>query len=123
MERSERPKTHIKQTTCAACMEKWKEPLPEPKVSTLTKTYHSQTKTDSLHRISMLIEREQFKLDSHERKYSNLNSKENWVQMGKPMVPTIGSNLFALNVFDLEKIRQEIRKKETQKKLEKFLKQ
>ncbi|KAJ3624112.1 hypothetical protein MTP99_017761 [Tenebrio molitor] len=127
-------KVHLKQTTCPACMEKWKIPLPTPKVCKVAKiTVESGgsservitnpvIKTNSMHRISMLIEREQYKLDTYDRKYTNASNTSNLSQNKKRgSVQRSSLDLVALNVLDLEKIRQEIREKETKKKLEKFL--
>lgn len=119
---------HLKQTTCRACMEKWKIPLPAPKVPAFKKHRHLSfdsmnqpiVKTDSRRRLENLIEKEKFVLNSYDRRYSNLSSMSNQSRR-KSSVQSGSLDLVALNVLDLEKIRHEIREKETQKKLEKFL--
>ncbi|EFA09068.1 uncharacterized protein LOC103314139 isoform X1 [Tribolium castaneum] len=122
-------KVHLKQTTCPACMEKWKIPLPSPKVprykrpssgSTSSEVPQPIIKTDSMRRISNMIEKEQFVLSSYDRRYSNVSSGSNQSRR-KSSVQSGSLDLVALNILDLEKIRHEIREKETQKKLEKFL--
>lgn len=123
----------MKQTKCPACMEKWKIPLPEPKVPAFTpKSAESSQdsieriasarlcKTDSRRRIQNMIEQEQFKLNSYDKRFSNASTTSNPAK--KRVSPETSSlDLVALNILDLEKIRHEIREKETKKKLEKFL--
>lgn len=131
----EEVKYHLKQTTCPACMEKWREPLPSPKVATkLTKNNRQsdkldeeelakvQLKTNSIQRLTALIAQEQFKVSSYDRRYSNSSNSSN-VKIGKKQNNQNREALdfVQLDAFDLEKIRQEIREKEAEKKLEKFL--
>ncbi|XP_030764476.1 uncharacterized protein LOC115888774 isoform X3 [Sitophilus oryzae] len=70
---------HLKQTTCPACMEKYRIPLPTPKtprvkpssVIPLAPGENPDLKTNSQHRLSMLINKEMFKLQSYERRFSS----------------------------------------------------
>ncbi|XP_044252809.1 uncharacterized protein LOC123003849 [Tribolium madens] len=127
---NEEIKVHLKQTTCPACMEKWKIPLPSPKVPRYKRPSSGSPsneqmpqpiiKTDSMRRISNMIEKEQFVLNSYDRRYSNVSSSSGQGRR-KSSVQSGSLDLVALNILDLEKIRHEIREKETQKKLEKFL--
>ena len=67
-----------------------------------------------------MIEQEQFKLNSYDKRFSNASTTSNPAK--KRVSPETSSlDLVALNILDLEKIRHEIREKETKKKLEKFL--
>ncbi|RZB40443.1 uncharacterized protein BDFB_005667 [Asbolus verrucosus] len=128
---------HIKQTTCRACMEKWKVPLPSPKVSKVAKPSLEPSssasgslnnapnvvlRTNSIQRISTMIEREKYKLSSYDRKYSNSSNISNLNQNKRSRSSQSGSmEAMDLSVLDLEKVRQAVREKETKKKLEKFL--
>ncbi|ERL86077.1 hypothetical protein D910_03491, partial [Dendroctonus ponderosae] len=76
---SENIRIHLKQTTCPACMERYKIPLPPPKtprvkpssVIPLAPGENPDLKTNSQNRISMLINKELFKLQSYERRFSS----------------------------------------------------
>ncbi|KAJ8933993.1 hypothetical protein NQ314_013628 [Rhamnusium bicolor] len=126
---SHESKYHIKQTTCPACMEKWKTPLPSPKTPRVKKSSvlpgcdYPVLKTNSQNRISMLISKEMYKLQSYDRKYSIENESPKRPVLKKKEIEHDKFEVVNLNPMDLAKIEQEIKEKETQKKLEKFLKE
>ncbi|KAJ8923009.1 hypothetical protein NQ315_001557 [Exocentrus adspersus] len=119
---------HIKQTTCPACMERWKKPLPSPKTPRVNKSrvlpdeYSNYLKTNDHHRISMLINKAMYKLESYDRKYSSENEGSRRVSATKKEVEEEDADKVYLNAMDLAKIEQEIKERETKKKLENFLK-
>ncbi|XP_050298670.1 uncharacterized protein LOC126737713 isoform X2 [Anthonomus grandis grandis] len=125
---SEHLKIHLKQTTCPACMERYKIPLPAPKtprvkpssVIPLNPGENPHLKTNSRIRISMLINKEMFKLQSYERRFSSEEGSRR-SSMKKQELETCSSSYITLTPLELAKIEQEIKEKETQKKLEKFL--
>ncbi|XP_057669932.1 uncharacterized protein LOC130902111 [Diorhabda carinulata] len=119
-------KYNIKITTCKACMEKWRQPLPTPKTprvkksSVLPELNNQLYKTDSKHRIDMLINKELYTLESYDRRFSSGGSSK---RPSKNETQTDSYDNININPMYLAKIEQEIRTKETQKKLEKFLKE
>lgn len=109
-------------------MEKWKTPLPSPKTprikrnSTTTKDEDRSLKTNSIHRINALIDRELYKLDSYDRRYSNDSYASRKSSINKQELVSMSMEYVKMTPLELAKIQQEIKEKETQKKLEKFLK-
>ncbi|XP_023017581.2 uncharacterized protein [Leptinotarsa decemlineata] len=120
-------KLYIKQTTCPACMEKWKTPLPPPKTPKVNNAKvipaicNQLVKTDSKVRVQELIHKEKNVLETYDRKFSSSsessrrNSKKNDSADDSP-------EYVKVNPLELARIKQEEREKETRKKLEKFLK-
>lgn len=111
-------------------MEKIKEPLPVPKTPRIKKNCvpvldtdtYKQVKTDSTHRISQMINKEYVKANSRRNSRSSSiasgrlrrdSDRERFLQ--KYALDTVD-----LNELDLAKIKQEIKEKETKKKLENF---
>lgn len=120
----------LKKSICNACMEKIKEPLPVPKTPRIKKNCvpvldtdtYKQVKTDSTHRISQMINKEYVKANSRRNSRSSSiasgrlrrdSDRERFLQ--KYALDTVD-----LNELDLAKIKQEIKEKETKKKLENF---
>lgn len=110
-------------------MEKWKNPLPSPKTPRIkrnstatTKDEVSSLKTNSIHRINALIDRELYKLDSYDRRYSNDSYASRKSSINKEELVSMSSEYVKMTPLELAKIQQEIKEKETQKKLERFLK-
>ncbi|XP_060523157.1 uncharacterized protein LOC132700061 isoform X2 [Cylas formicarius] len=120
---------HLKQTTCPACMEKYKIPLPSPKtprvkpssVIPLAPDENPSLKTNRKNRLSMLINKEMFKLQSYEKRFSSEEKSGRGSARSRDFMLSSSSDYLYLSSLELAKIRQEIREKETQKKLEKFL--
>lgn len=128
---TQKPKRHnIKKTTCEACLEKFKEPLPPPKtpiikrncIPVLTQDTYKEVTSESMHRISQMIDREYNNVRSRRNSRSssissNRSSRSSNVREGvNKQVESV-----ELDEMDLARIRQEIMEKETQKKLEQFL--
>ncbi|KAG5879495.1 hypothetical protein JTB14_029448 [Gonioctena quinquepunctata] len=114
----------IKQTTCPACMEKWKKPLPIPRTPKVKRSSVVPTiddhlvKTDSKIRIDKLILREKYTLETYDKKFTSANGRRSSV---KKDLSSDASDI-VLSRLEMARIRQEERERETQKKLEKFLK-
>lgn len=126
----EKKRFHLKQTTCLACMEKWRTPLPTPKVSKVMvkgavfDAENSSLATNSVQRLGLLIDQEMYKLFSYERKYSNLSSEGYGARIiAKDTRTTLQTNVESvdLDVLELQKIKLEIMVQEAHKKLKKFL--
>ncbi|CAG9767067.1 unnamed protein product [Ceutorhynchus assimilis] len=126
-------KVHLKQTTCPACMVRYKIPLPTPKtprikpppIMPLAPGENPNLKTNTQRRLSMLINKELFQLESYDKRFSSEESirrRRNTCLLSKVAENSLP---FCLNLSPLElaKIELEIKQKETQKKLEKFLKE
>lgn len=121
-------KQYIKLTTCPACMNKWKTPLPAPKTPRIKRTSLSLSenstpvlKTNSINRINALIDRELYKLDSYDRRYSSDSQGTRKSSINKPDIVVVSTDYVKMTPLELAKIQQEIKEKETQKKLENFL--
>ncbi|XP_028150005.2 uncharacterized protein LOC114343388 isoform X1 [Diabrotica virgifera virgifera] len=119
-------KYNIKKTTCKACMEKWREPLPTPKTPKVKKSSvvpnieDYPLKTNSKHRVDMLINKELYTLDSYNRRFSSKNGGSRSSTKDR----SSDSHEYAnRNPMILAKKQQEIRNKEAQKKVERFLKE
>ncbi|XP_023017579.2 uncharacterized protein [Leptinotarsa decemlineata] len=116
-------KFRVKKILCPACKEKWRTPLPPPKTPRVKKSSvlppENPLKTDSRLRLNVLINREIYTQERYEKRYLAKNSP---VSIGKIKkdVPSSLSDI-KLSPLDLARIQQEIRVKETHKKLEKFL--
>lgn len=112
-------------------MEKIKEPLPVPKIPRIKKNCvpvldtdtYKQVKTDSTHRISQLINKEYVKTNSRRNsKSSSISSGRMRTDSGRErFLKKYALDTVDLNEFDLARIKQEIKEKETKKKLENFL--
>ncbi|KAF7286495.1 hypothetical protein GWI33_005132 [Rhynchophorus ferrugineus] len=121
---------HLKQTTCPACMEKYKIPLPTPKTPRVKPSSvlpgkpgeNPYLKTNSRIRLSMLIDQEMFKMQSYEKRFSSEVTPRKY-SLRKREMESCSSEQLNLSPLELAKIEQEIREKEIQKKLEKFLSQ
>lgn len=76
------------------------------------------------HRISQLIDREfdKVKKTTNSRRNSTLSNRSMQGAERENFVKKYGLDTVELDELDLAKIRQEIKEKETKKKLEKFLK-
>lgn len=124
-ERSE-PRHHIRQSTCPACMERWKKPLPTPKMPRVKKSdllpdiYNDSLKTNSHNRVSMMINKAMYKLESYDRRYSSENENARRVSIKKEEEHDTEDNVY-LNPMDLAKIELEIRQREANKKVQNFL--
>lgn len=124
----ERPelKSHIRHTTCPACMERWKTPLPTPKTPRVKKSdllpdfYADSLRTNSHHKVSMMINKALFKLESYDRKYSSESKNSRRSSLKKEVEEDATDNVY-LNPMDLAKIELEIRQREVNKKVENFL--
>lgn len=124
---------YIKKTTCEACLGKWKEPLPSPKtpqikrncIPVLDQDTYREVATESTHRISQIIDKEYNKLRPRQnsRSGSMSSSKSSRSSGRESFAKKYSVDTIELNEMDLAKIRQEIKEKETQKKLEQFLKE
>lgn len=110
-------------------MEKWKTPLPSPKTPRIRKSSGASNengnvlKTNSIHRINALIDKELYKLESYDRKYSNDNYGLRTSHTTKQELDLGSKEYIKMTPLDLAKIKQEIKEKETQKKIEKFLRE
>lgn len=110
-------------------MEKWKTPLPSPKTPRIRRSSGSSSesgnilKTNSIHRINALIDRELYKLESYDRKYSSDNYGLRRSSTAKQELDIGSTEYIKMTPFDLAKIQQEIKERETKKKLEKFLRE
>lgn len=130
-------KSSIKQTTCPACVEKWKNPLPKPKVSKLRKitvpildqNTYNEVKAGSAQRLSQMIDEEMKKLKADEVRKASRAHKNNNIPSNRAYKNMARGNFIRrhsvdsveLDLLDLARIAQEIKEKETQKKLSKFL--
>lgn len=127
-------KVSIKQMNCIACLEKWKNPLPNRKIPNLKKVLMpvldesniSDFRSNSAHRLSIMIDREMKKLDSEERKHTTMEKQRALVQpykdSKKKRCPTMQfMDGIQIDILDLAKISQKIKEKETKKKLKEFL--
>lgn len=122
---------YIKKTTCEACMGKWKRPLPSPKtplikrnlVPVLDQDTYKEVATESTHRISQIIDKEYSKLRVREnsRSGSMSSSKSSRNSARESFLKKYFLDTVELNEMDLARIKQEIKEKETQKKLDEFL--
>lgn len=122
----DKQKQYIKLTTCPACMERWKTPLPIPKIPKIKKTKTSDStviKTNSRNRINVLIEQELYKLNSYDRRYSNDSQTSRKSSINKQVAVIASTENLKMSPLEIAKIEQEIKEKETQKKLEKFLRE
>ncbi|XP_072387343.1 uncharacterized protein [Diabrotica undecimpunctata] len=119
-------KHNIKLTTCKACMEKWKEPLPAPKTPKVKKSSvvpnieDDPLKTNSKNRVDVLINKELYTLDSYNRRFSSKSCGSRSSTKDRSSDSNENANR---NPVVLAKKQQEIRDKEAQKKLERFLKE
>ncbi|XP_018323386.1 uncharacterized protein LOC108735749 [Agrilus planipennis] len=124
----EHARVSIRRLNCPACLLKWKNPYPIPKtpkrisIPQLDQNNYKSIRTDSMHIISTIIDRELLKLEAdreNEKKRKTLTSSpvEEERKFSRAVLETVN-----LNAIDLAKINQEIRERETQSKLEKFLK-
>lgn len=109
-------------------MEKWKTPLPTPKTPRTRRTSQSildykntVLKTNSINRINVLIDRELYKLESHDKRYSSDNGPFRKSSINKREVTQSSQEYVKMSPLELARIQQEIKEKETNKKLEKFL--
>lgn len=116
---------NVKQTTCIACLKRWSEPAPSPKISKIKRfrlpksgeaSYFSSR---SAQRISDLIDRQVQKIREEERL-----ARKAYRRTPPPPEPLPKEDqpieIIDLNDMDLARIRQEIRVAETAKKLKKF---
>ncbi|CAH1988166.1 unnamed protein product [Acanthoscelides obtectus] len=118
------PKHFVKKVICPACMAKWKAAPPTPKTPRLRKTdvptlSNPVFKTNDINRISLLISKEEFKLQSYERRFSSESSAKG--QGKRESIVTENIENIYIKPMDLVRIEQEIREKETEKKLQRFL--
>nr|CAH7734509.1 unnamed protein product [Callosobruchus chinensis] len=118
------PKHFLKKAICPACMAKWRAAPPTPKTPRLRKTdvptlTNPVFKTNSINRISLLINKEEFKLQSYDRRFSSDSSTN--AQMKRKSTITENIENTYIKPMDLARIEQEIREKETEKKLQRFL--
>lgn len=109
-------------------MERWKTPLPSPKTSSRKRTSlatfeeeNTALKTNSRNRISALIDRELYKLDSYDRRYSSDSQATRRSSINRHEIVAASTEYVKMTPLELARIQQEIKEKETQKKLEKFL--
>ncbi|XP_023310180.1 uncharacterized protein LOC111691485 [Anoplophora glabripennis] len=120
------PKNQIKQTTCPACMERYKMPLPTPKTpsvkrsNVLPEMYANTLRTNSQHRISIMINNAMYNLESYDRRYSPENEYSRRTSPKQEVEDEAMDNVY-LNPVDLMKIKHEINNKEAEKKVEKFV--
>lgn len=122
---------YIKKTTCEACSTKWKQPLPAPKtplikrncIPTLDQDTYKEVATESTHRISQIIDKEYNKLRPRQNSRSGSVSSNRSSRTGgrDSFAKKYSADAVELSEMDLARIRQEIKEKETQKKLERFL--
>lgn len=110
-------------------MERWKTPLPSPKTPRIKRTSGSTSdndknvlKTNSINRINALIDRELYKLESYDRRYSSDSQGSRRSSINKQELITVPEYV-KINPLELAKIQQEIKEKETRQKLEKFLRE
>nr|CAI5856656.1 unnamed protein product [Callosobruchus analis] len=118
------PKHFVKKAMCPACMAKWRAAPPTPKTPRLRKTdvptlTNPVFKTNSINRISLLINKEEFKLQSYDRRFSSDISNKG--QIKRESIVTDNIENTDIKPMDLARIEQEIREKETEKKLQRFL--
>lgn len=121
----------LRQVKCAACCQKWREPLPTPKTSHLNKNAApvldddtmQDIMTNSSHLLSSLIDQEM-------KFWKEYKVVKNDSCPGSPYFKLSAMNTFDknniievidLSELDLAKVRQEIREHETKKKLDQFL--
>ncbi|VEN43617.1 unnamed protein product, partial [Callosobruchus maculatus] len=118
------PKHFVKKAMCPACMAKWRATPPTPKTPRLRKTdvptlTNPVFKTNSINRISLLINKEEFKLQSYDRRFSSESSAK--AQIKRESIVTENIENTYIKPMDLARIEQEIRERETEKKLQRFL--
>lgn len=106
----------IYQTTCPACMERWRNPLPTPKSPRLH-VEKDPLKTDSKQKIDKLIDKELFTLETYDKKFLERSSGSKSKDKSQEYED------FSIDPIQLAIIEQEIRQKETHKKVEKFIKE
>lgn len=111
-------------------MERWKTPLPTPKTPRIKRQSvlsneddRNLIKTNSINRINALIDRELYKLESYDRRYSSDSQPSRRSTISRQEMLTDFTEYVKMTPLELAKIRQEIKEKETQKKLERFLKE
>ncbi|KAJ8975673.1 hypothetical protein NQ317_003173 [Molorchus minor] len=119
-------KLHIKHTNCPACMAKRRTPLPSPKTPRVKKSNvlpisDHALKTNLHNRITMMINKEIHKLESYDRKYSADSESSRRFTVKRKSVEQNPLDNVNLDPLDLAKIEQEIKERETKKKLEKFM--
>lgn len=126
----------IKRTSCCACQEKWRLSLPTPKIPNYPRPglplqiYEDPYKISHMNRISSMISEELHRLDSYETRYSldNVNvrikSDRNSTTSATPEneISTIADSV-EISPYDLARVSHEIADKETDKKLNAFLKE
>ncbi|XP_044762458.1 uncharacterized protein LOC123319502 [Coccinella septempunctata] len=125
----------IKRTNCCACQEKWKRSLPSPKIPNYKRPglplhiYEDPYKICHMNRISSMICEERYRLNSYDTKYSmdKVNPRIKSPQTSAP--PTAPENVIysvaesvEISPYDLARVSHEIADKETDKKLDAFLK-
>ncbi|XP_022916464.2 uncharacterized protein [Onthophagus taurus] len=114
----------LKQTTCPACCEKWKVPLPPPKSSVIKKNVLQKqdvAPSDSSHHLSMVLERELQFWNQYNTKSSRSIISASMKIAPKRFYRANVIEIIDLDELDLAKIRQQIRERETGKKLQQFL--
>ncbi|XP_019878650.1 uncharacterized protein LOC109606517 isoform X2 [Aethina tumida] len=115
------PKITLRQINCEACTMRWLNPLPTPKIPNVRSNSHVM-KTNSACRLSCMINDELYSLRMFGNRYSEENGK--YVRFKKPKEGAENLNVIpemAISSLDLDRIKHEIRDKETKKKLRSFL--
>ncbi|CAG9857540.1 unnamed protein product [Phyllotreta striolata] len=113
----------IYQTTCPACKERWKQPLPDPKTPRL-RSSKDPLKTDSILLMDIMIGEELFHLNAYDKKYFDTTGrKSSSVKRLKEAVERANDEYVSIDPVQLAKVELEIQHKETEKKLEKFMRE
>lgn len=124
----------IKRTSCCACQQKWKCCLPSPKIPNYTRpglplqVYEDPFKIRNMNRISSMISEELYRLNSYDTKYSANNVR---IKVPKNLTVSIAPEKkdsaviesLEINPYDLARISHEIADKETDEKLNAFLRE
>lgn len=127
-------KFSLKKATCEACVKNLTNPRPTPKTQTIKKgtipklddSLVQAIKTESMHKLAEIIDKGKNRLMYYERAFGK--KQEERISFNKMKSMQRGSfirnnsvEIVDLDDLDLAKIRQEIREKETKKKLDSFL--
>ncbi|KAJ8948029.1 hypothetical protein NQ318_003362 [Aromia moschata] len=109
-------KYHLRHTTCPACLEKWKAPLPSPKTPRVKRSAvlpgdDLLLETNLQKRISTLISEEMFRLESYDRKYSRDREPPRKFIMKPKDAERDPLDNVNLDPMDLALIEQEIKRK------------
>lgn len=115
-------------------MEKWKTPLPVPKTPKLRTSIPKQNNNElsnhywnSSHnnnRVSSMINKEMYKLDAYNRRFSTDSNDSSRTSSRKSSIQednAVNVDTIKNNIIDIKKNELELRRRATQERLENFL--